>query len=78
MTYPKSIRKIADTLNGLPDKTQVSIALVSNSEVMALPCWLTERVIALLYFYQYIAKTVHGIDLPAGKRITDGILCLNF
>jgi CubicO group peptidase (beta-lactamase class C family) len=33
MTYPKIIRKIADTLNGLPDKTEVSIALVSNKQV---------------------------------------------
>jgi CubicO group peptidase (beta-lactamase class C family) len=33
MTYPKIIRKIADTLNVLPDKTQVSIALVNNKQV---------------------------------------------
>lgn len=33
MTYPKTIRKIADALNGLPNKTQISIAHVSNKQV---------------------------------------------
>ncbi len=33
MTYPKVIKKIADILYRLPDKTQVSIALVSNKQV---------------------------------------------
>lgn len=31
--YPKVLKKIADTLNSLPDKTQVSIALVRNKQV---------------------------------------------
>lgn len=31
--FPKILNKIADTLNRLPDKTQVSIALVSNKQV---------------------------------------------
>jgi CubicO group peptidase (beta-lactamase class C family) len=31
--YPKTLKKIADTLNKMPDKTQVSIALVRNTQV---------------------------------------------
>lgn len=33
MIYTNIIRKIADALKGLPDKTQVSIAVVSNKQV---------------------------------------------